>query len=102
MAFMLMLNWLQNVPAMSADALVYASAAQPDFYPLTKFLNDAISRVPFDVTKKSAPEDKKDVRVISRTKAEGTIIIHMNLDLRLLRKTNIQFNEVGSEFLLFS
>ena len=37
------------------------------------------------------------MRVISRTKAEGTIIIHMNLDLRLLRKTNIQFNEVGSE-----
>ena len=41
------------------DALVYASAAQPDFYPLTKFLNDAISRVPFDVTKKSAPEEQK-------------------------------------------
>ena len=29
------------------------------FYPLTKFLNDAISRVPFDVTKKSAPEEQK-------------------------------------------
>ena len=41
------------------DALVYASAAQPDFYPLTKFLNDAISRVPFDVTKESASEEQK-------------------------------------------
>lgn len=42
------------------DAFVLASAAEPDFYPLTKLLNDAVSRVPFKLTEDLTPAELRD------------------------------------------